>query len=292
MKDLFSLLVLVLLMPRIAVAAAPTAGVSHGKLAQDGVQRSYRLFIPQGLKRDSPVPLVVALHGGLGTGDLFAKQTGFDAVAQAEGLITVYPDGLGKVWNAGRCCGGSQSDDVGFIKALVADLMTRLPIDAQRVFGTGFSNGAMLTHRLACEVPQLFAAIAPVSGGLMLPSCASKTPVSALLIQGRLDRRIFWEGGTFDGSYRPSMAETVQSIASRGDCDSEVKTLLDRPDAQCWSRTTCGSGVRLQWCGLPAVGHQWPGGKTYFPRLLGPNTETFDASAQIGAFFSGRRLTP
>lgn len=284
-----SLLALLLTLPFVgcALASPPAvAGVTHSELAQPGSdKRSYRLFVPQGLVPGKAAPLVIAMHGGLGTGDIFAKQSGFDTVAQQYGFIVAYPDGLGKVFNAGRCCGNAQSNDVAFVRALVADLKTRLPIDAKRIYGMGFSNGAMLAQRIACEAPEVFAAIAPVSGGIMVDSCPSKTPVSALLIQGRLDKRIPWDGGAFDGTPRPSMAEVVQSIATRGQCSSEVKVLSDTPVAQCWSRA-CAGGVQLQWCGLQAVGHQWAGGATYFPLLLGPNTADFNTSAKIGAFFA------
>ncbi len=284
------LLVLVLALPVLTAAAgAPSVGVSRGTLGDGERQRSYRLFIPQGLDAATAAPLVIALHGGLATGEIFARQTGFDVVAQARGFIVAYPDGLGRVWNAGRCCGNSQSEDVAYIRALVAALKTRLRIDAGRVYGMGFSNGAMLAHRIACEAPELFAAIAPVAGGLMVDVCRSRTAVSALMIQGRLDTRIPWDGGRFDGSYRPSMQEMVTRLAGRGACSSEVKPLLDQPTAQCWERRSCGSGIQLQWCGLPGVGHQWAGGVTYFPLVLGPNTAAFDTSARIGAFFQALR---
>lgn len=285
-QSVFALLLALPFASAALAAPPPVAGVTHSEIAQAGsVKRSYRLFVPQGLAPGKPAPLVIAMHGGLGTGDIFAKQSGFDEVAQQYGFVVAYPDGLGRVFNAGRCCGNAQANDVAFVRALVADLKTRLPIDARRVYGMGFSNGAMLAHRIACEAPEVFAAIAPVSGGIMVESCPSRTPVSALLIQGRLDARIPWDGGAFDGTPRPSMAEVVQSIATRGACGSEVKVLSDTPTAQCWSRT-CKAGVQLQWCGLPSVGHQWAGGATYFPLLLGPNTADFDTSAKIGAFFA------
>lgn len=287
MKLRQTLFALVMAIHALAACASPPAtGVSHGKLAQGGVQRGYRLFVPEGLIADKPAPLVVALHGGLGTGDIFAQQTGFDAVAQQQGFIVVYPDGLGRVWNAGRCCGNSHSDDVAYIRSLVADLTARMPVNAKRVYGMGFSNGAMLAHRIACEAPEVFAAIAPVSGGLMLDGCISKSPISALLIQGRLDQRIPWDGGGFEGTYRPSMSEVVTSLATRNACGSEVKTLEDNRVVQCWVRSSCKSGARLEWCGLSDVGHQWAGGATYFPRVLGPNTAAFDTSARIGEFFA------
>jgi len=287
MKLQHALLALLLSLPRFGHTAPvlPAPGISHGKLTQGSVQRSYRLFIPTALKSGQSAPLVIAMHGGLGTGDIFANQTGFDAVAEQQGFIVAYPDGLGRVWNAGRCCGNSQSEDVAYIRALVADLKARLPVDARRVYGMGFSNGAMLAHRVACEAPEVFAAIAPVSGGLMLDQCDARTPVSALLIQGRLDERIPWDGGGFEGTYRPSVAEVVTGLAARNACSAEVKLLVDGPVVQCWSRSACASGAKLEWCGLPGVGHQWAGGETYFPRVLGPNTAAFNTSRKIGEFF-------
>lgn len=289
-----SLLALLLALPAITACAATSSaapsnvGVSRGTLEQGSVERSYRLFIPKGLAPGHVVPLVIAMHGGLGTGEIFSKQTHFDKVAQQQGFIVAYPDGIGRVWNGGSCCGNSQSADVAFIRALVADLKARLPVDAKRVFGMGFSNGAMLAHRVACEAPEVFSAIAPVAGGLMVDACPSKTPISALMIQGRLDKNIPWEGGNYEKVYRPSMAETVEMIAKRGACSSTVKTVVDNSTIQCWSRS-CSSGVQLEWCGLPGVGHQWAGGATYFPYVLGPNIDTFDTSAKIGEFFKQQR---
>jgi polyhydroxybutyrate depolymerase len=120
----------------------------------------------------------------------------------------------------------------------------------------------------------------------MTDTCAAKTPVAALMIQGRLDERIPWDGGVFDGTRRPSMAEMVNRLAARNGCAAEPQTLPAEPAAQCWSRKGCTTP--LQWCGLPQVGHQWAGGATYFPRVLGPNTNAFDTSARIGAFFASQ----
>src|SRR3546814_3263586 len=82
-------------------------------------------------------------------------------------FIVVYPDGVGRAWNAGSCCAKPMKekiDDVGFVRAVIADVKHRYKIDATRIYGTGFSNGAMLLHRIACDAPDTFAAIAPVSG--------------------------------------------------------------------------------------------------------------------------------
>lgn len=283
--------VLALVMSASVLVSMPAAAgtVSRGTLQWAGVERSYRLFVPSSVRPDQPAPLVVAMHGGLGTGEIFASQSDFDATAEQHGFITVYPDGIKRVWNAGTCCGPAAEkkvDDVGFIRALVAHLAKQHRVDQARIYGTGFSNGAMLAHRIACEAPDLFAAIAPVSGGRMIPACESRKKVSALLIQGKLDKNIPWDGGTYDGTYRPSIKELVGGLSARNGCSGKDKVADSGAEFECRTLEGCPGGVEVSWCGLPGVGHQWPGGKTFMKFALGPNTETFQASRRIGDFFA------
>jgi polyhydroxybutyrate depolymerase len=88
-----------------------------------------------------------------------------DVIIDRERFVTVYPDGTGKVrtWNGGACCGSAAADDVddvGFVSALLDHLEGALCIDRRRELASGMSNGAMLTHRLACELSDRFAAVA------------------------------------------------------------------------------------------------------------------------------------
>lgn len=283
-------LLLLLLGGLTACQSAPLAAASERRsvsLEVGGLTRTATLYQPAGLG-SGPHPLIVALHGGWGSGSTMAEQTGLDALAERQGFLVVYPDGVGRAWNAGTCCAGPvrrNIDDVGFIRALVQRLVETEGADPARVYGTGFSNGAMLLHRVACEAPTLFRAIAPVSGGPMTgTACDARQPVPALLIQGRLDNRIPWDGGEFEGSFRPAMRDIVAGLAQRNGCE-EAETVIQRDEGlTCWERRGC-KGAPVQWCGLDTVGHQWPGGRSYLPRLLGPNTERFRASERIVAFF-------
>src|SRR5580658_10317195 len=87
-----------------------------------GLERTYRIYRPAGLTRSKPVPLVIVLHGGFGTGEQAEKAYGWDQAADRHHFVVVYPDGIGRSWHAGAdCCGESKSrnvDDVGFITAL------------------------------------------------------------------------------------------------------------------------------------------------------------------------------
>lgn len=293
-----SMIVLSMAVAACAVNSGPASAATNcsvrdqaqqGSLSHQGRERSYRLYIPATADSSKPLPLIVALHGGWGTGELMAEQTGLDKAAARRGFAVVYPDGVSRAWNAGRCCGKPMEekvDDVGFIQKLVDQLSGASCIDDQRVYGTGFSNGAMMTHRIACEAPGLFTAIAPVAGGPMIDACPDKPAIPALLMVGRQDERIPWKGGNFKDSYRPSIAEQVKVLARRNRCDEE-STPLKMLGGDCQSRRGCGDAV-VQWCVLDGIGHQWPGGKTYLKGLLGPNRNNIDATETILEFFSAQ----
>lgn len=266
-------------------AQADNGAVSTHTLTHDGESRRYQLFVPP-RHRDNLRGLIVALHGGLGSGEVMAQQSGLNAAATRHGFAVAYPDGIGKGWNAGSCCGQPMErniDDVGFIAALVAQERKRLSLSARQVFGTGFSNGAMLLHRIVCEAPGTFHAIAPVSGGPMINSCDRPQPVATLMIQGKLDDRIPWDGGTVRGTPRLPMANIVADIAARNGCGAGAEVFREAEGLTCWQRTGCSAA--LQWCALHEVGHQWPGGRTYLPRILGPNTDRYNAADGVTLFF-------
>ena len=167
------------------------------------LERSYILHVPPG-SRDRAAPLVIAFHGGGGRASGYREYAGLDAVADREGFLVVYPDGSGRLgrrlltWNAGRCCGSAMRDrvdDVGFVRALVEDVSTRIEIDRTRIYATGHSNGAMMSYRIGAEAPDLVAAIAPVAGALMLEAFDATHPMPVLHIHSVDDPRALYAGG-------------------------------------------------------------------------------------------------
>ena len=151
-------------------AVAPAGTVTDGTVrTADGRDRRYRLSVPAALPTSTRVPLLVALHGGLGSSTQFSTNSGFDGLAEANGFVVVYPDGVGglangtgpQTWNGGYCCGAATRlgvDDVGFVEQLLDLLARDLPVDPARIFAAGHSNGAILAYRLACELGDRIAA--------------------------------------------------------------------------------------------------------------------------------------
>jgi polyhydroxybutyrate depolymerase len=124
-------------------------------LTHDGWPREYELHVPPGYS-GAPVPLVVDLHGwGVGS-TAQSNFSGFREKSDLEGFLVAWPQGLGDLpsWNAGECCGfavQNDIDDVGFARAVVADVAARTAIDSSRVYATGQSNGGGMTQRLGCS---------------------------------------------------------------------------------------------------------------------------------------------
>ncbi len=130
---------------------------------------------------------MLALHGGTGNGDQFARSSGYDGLAEANGFVVAYPDGtptaMGDrrlVWNAGGCCAAAVArddvDDVGFLTALADQLAEEQDLDPTSVLVVGHSNGAMMALRLACEAADHVAAAAVQAGTVFVDDCAPAEP--------------------------------------------------------------------------------------------------------------------
>lgn len=180
-----------------AIAGADLTGtLSHG-----GLDRTYLVHVPAGI--DKPAGLVVNMHGAGQTGAEQAANTNYNAAADQQGFVVVYPDGLDLSWADGRGASNSDRqgvDDVGFLVALVDRMVADYNIPRGRVFATGLSAGGFMANRLACQRADVFAAIAPVAGtlGVGYP-CNPSRPVSVFEVHGTADQVVPFTGGTMLG---------------------------------------------------------------------------------------------
>ena len=129
---------------------------------------------------------------------------GFDVLAERHGFVAVYPDGYQRHWND---CRGSANyaantediDDVGFLRALVQQMVEEQGVDPERVFATGLSNGGQMAYRLGLEAPELVAGIAAMAANLPVASnldcMPSGEPVAAMVMNGTADPVNPYEGG-------------------------------------------------------------------------------------------------
>jgi polyhydroxybutyrate depolymerase len=286
----------------------------HQTLSFDGRDRTYLLRLPPAITQSSAVipsersesrdlhprrALVIVLHGGGGNGLNAETMTGFTEKGKAEGFIVVYPDGTGRrrdallTWNAGHCCGEamqSHVNDVGFIGALIDDLSARYPVDRNRVYVTGMSNGAMMSHRVGIELSGKIAAIAPVVGAVFGDEPRPHTPVSAIMINGLLDESVPVNGGStggrfgsaWDGTPTRPASEQGRFWAAADGCNAtphDVDT-----GVYLMSRYDCPKSLAVESYVVKDNGHAWPGGKRGSRMGNAPST-AMNATDVIWAFF-------
>jgi polyhydroxybutyrate depolymerase len=274
--------------------------------------RRYIVHVPPQARDGRPLPLVLSLHGGGGTGKGQQEYARADPLADREGFLVVYPDGTGRLgrrlltWNAGGCCGYAhdhQVDDVGFVRALLGDLARRTPLDARRVYATGLSNGGMMSYRLAAEAGDRIAAIAPVSGGMVVDSIRSPRPVPILHIHSVDDPRALYGGGlgppfpfTNSRVMQPNMDSVIARWVAFDRCPATPRvgdvvhgragSLGATHTATPYTYAPCADGSEVVLWKLTGAGHSWPGaGVQSWQTYVGPATDVIGADTLMWRFF-------
>lgn len=266
----------------------------------DGRDRTYRLYVPSTLPADTPAPLLVALHGGTGSGRQFQATSGFDALAEANGFLVAFPDGIGvgpgadalRTWNGGSCCGpaaAQQVDDVAFVAQLIDDVAAQHPVDPQRTFAAGHSNGGIMAYRLACELADRIVAIGVQASSLGLDQCTPSQPVSVFHLHGTADRSHPIEGGVGPDSIAGvdfrSAADSIEMLAAANGCTTATTTTdAANPDLTTTTWTNCTGGVEVVLVAVDGASHAWMGHPTPRPRAgLEPYAD-LDASLAVWSF--------
>jgi polyhydroxybutyrate depolymerase len=290
-----ALIALALLLAGCAPSIAPaepeisTAGqVQQNLIEVGGLSRSYIVRAPA--EASGPLPVVVVLHGAGGNAERAEVATGF--TARATDFIAVYPNGTqaaaidGELaWDAGACCGNpvkQQINDVAFISAVLDDVVAQYSVDSSRIYVTGFSNGGMLSYRLACELGSRIAAVAIVGGALNVADCAAPDPMSVLVIHGRNDLTVPYSGGEsnartaarFGQWSNTSVAASVAFWRDRDECDLDPVVSNEGP-VSTEHYEGCVDDSNLALVSIAEGTHIWPT----------VANENYDATSAILSFF-------
>ena len=248
--------------------AAPATNAASGNyktlVTSDGYTRRYILIATVGVDSQTPVPLLIALHGFTGSAAQFMSSAQFETTTPKRTMIVAYPDGLGaesglpQSWNAGGCCSGLRPDvidDVAFIAQLIATISKSANIDSTRIWVAGHSNGAMMAYRVACELSSTVTAVAAGAGALMVPTCAPTRPVSMIHVHGKADTTVPFAGGG-DLVRFPPTTSSVQTFATANKC-AATQTSIDTNAARYERNFTCPSAADVRLVVDASWSHAW-----------------------------------
>lgn len=290
---------------RAPASHSGSATSSREALTVDGRARTYLVHLPTGYPHSQPAyPVVVVLHGTLGTGEKVSGQTRFSELADREGFVVVYPDAVAN-WSDGRGTSDAERagvNDVAFFKALVAELLSRYRLDAKRIYVTGVSSGGIMAYRLGCEAAELFAALAPVIANVAEPlagRCAPSKAVPLMAINGASDPLVPFEGGICcktprgggEGGAVLSTQGSLAIFARKNGCEAtpirERLPVLVNDGTEVEKRTYpgCESGAEVVSYAIVGGGHAWPPNPPQAPKLAGLSSKNIDATDVIWEFF-------
>ncbi len=290
-------------------AAEPIGHTLSGQITTpDGRTRTYRVYVPASLPAFRPAPLLIALHGGMGSAEQFQANSGFDGLAEANRFIVVYPDGVGmgrwfdrgpQTWNGGYCCGPAVArnvDDVGFIRQLIDTMQARYRIDRSRVVVSGHSNGAILAYRLACELSDSVVAIGVQAGSLGVPSCTPRRPVAVFHLHGTADTNHPIDGGFGNGLAQVNFRSAISSVTALAEanrCIMRPQTTAvvtpSNPDLTVTTWSRCLGNAEVRFVAVAGASHAWMGHPATSPdaeRLVGRPYPDLDASRAIWSFLA------
>ncbi|MBA2664291.1 MAG: alpha/beta fold hydrolase [Bradymonadaceae bacterium] len=271
-------------------------------LTHDAIERSYLLAAPEGIA--GRAPLVLVLHGGNGNAAKTQRAFGLNALAAREGFVVAYPEAINHLWNDGRDDAEFQDitiDDVGYLLAVVEDAASKLAIDRSRVYVLGFSNGGMMTQRLACEQTATFAGFATLIAQMPEPlaaRCKPSAPAPMMFINGTADPIMPFDGGTvlkkrgrvtstrastaFWREHNGCLNQTTRATHDR-DPDDALLTHVDTYDQAC-------AQAPVVLVTVEGGGHTWPGGPQYrLQRRIGPASNDLDSRELVWSFFAPLR---
>jgi polyhydroxybutyrate depolymerase len=255
-------------MALLALLTAPFGCSSTSVTSPLIVARPYDTDIPVGYDKSKAYPLLVLLHGYGENGFVQDAYFGFNVLADQRGVLVAHPDGTlnasgQRFWNAtDACCdfGNSGVDDVAYLEALVDDAKQNFHIDDKRVFFVGHSNGAFMSHRMACDAADQVAGIVALAGDVWKdPShCNPSTPVAVLQVHGTVDTMVPYDGSTLE----PSAPQSVATWAQKNGCGSELvdaQQSLDLDEVVAGAETridrhACTRGAAELWT-MQGVGH-------------------------------------
>lgn len=271
-----------------------------------GLKRSYYLHEPNGGNTGNKKPLIIALHAGGQSAKEFISFTKFDKYADRDTVFVAYPLAIENHWNDGRIIPGDDAskygNDVQFISDLIDLLIKEKNVEPSRIYVTGLANGAMMTYRLACEIPNKITAIAPVAGSIpsdIFKNCNPQKVVNVLAINGEDDPIVPFKGGkvVFEGKDLGMIESVEKTVVYYANYGTDIKSIPIRVKKKDYDHTDHTTIITESYTNAKSLsevvlytikggGHAWSGANQYLPpSVTGNVSREFDTSFTIWEFF-------
>jgi polyhydroxybutyrate depolymerase len=194
-------------------------------------------------------------------------------------------DFLVHVPSPGLCC--RKNDDVGFARDISAFISASCypngaTLKTESVFSVGFSNGAMMSNRLACEATDLYAAIGPQAGNIIssplsdFPSCEPSRPIGYLAFCG-----------TRDSACILGFADNTRVWLGHNNCTGGApEVTVSTATTTCTRYGQCNGGVYVEQCLIDGLGHEWSGHPRPYQEYTRPDSD-IDSTGYIFDVFGG-----
>ena len=277
----------------IEAVAFYSANRDNGSFVSSGVKREYLLYVPKSYDRSKPSPLIISMHGAGLWGAVQQDISRWNVVAEREGLIVVYPSGIGgrglRVWREDE--GPGVSRDVKFISELIDTLEAHYNIDPARIYANGLSNGGGMAFALSCTLSHRIAAVGLVASAQLLPWkwCSDRHPVPMIDFHGTADPEVPYKGGSswVAPGHRgfPNQLTWAANWAQRNRCAPEPIDSAVAPDVTRRAYTHCADGADVVLYTLQGGGHTWPGGGPLPEWYVGVTNRSIDATGTMWDFF-------
>ncbi|HKU37803.1 MAG TPA: PHB depolymerase family esterase [Polyangiales bacterium] len=222
--------------------------------ARDGGMRTYIVHVPASYDGSKPVPLMINFHPLIfGTGAGQRRSSGWAEIGDREGMITAFPDGYDAAWDIGNCCTRGDVDDLGFAKAMVAEISKAACIDPNRVYASGYSMGGGMSHLIGCKQADIFAAVAPSAFDLTQENhtpCQPSRPITVFMHRGMGDTVVPYAGGPTTPPNGTPVTVTMLGAVGSFNKWSEINKCTDEPVTMgnCRRRSKCDNGVEVVLC--------------------------------------------
>lgn len=261
----------------------------YDSILSGGLQRKFRLYVPNSYSAANPVPLILNLHGYTSNSLQQLQYSNFLPIADTAKFLVVHPDGTApngpQYWNAGF---GGSVNDVQFLSNLIDSIKASYNIDLNRVYSCGMSNGGIMSYYLALYLPNRITAIASVTGSMLnawynsVPNLPRAFPV--MEIHGTADATVPYNG---DATFA-HIDSVVRKWRKYNNCIPTAVTYsvpnintTDNCTAVNYLYTGGTDGATVELYKVNGGTHSWPGS----PFFISGTNQDFKASVEIWRFF-------